>query len=76
MSSVESLIAQLNKLRIDHMCGAIAAPRDKTEYEFGRICGYEEAMAAALELINSILEEDDPDVKTKHSKFGRPLIGD
>lgn len=75
MSSIESLIAGINSLRDDHIRSSIATPREKTEFEFGRINGYNEAIDDVLELINKILEEDDPDDQINRSSFGRPLIG-
>jgi len=76
MSDIESLIASVDRLRSSHVRSSIATPRDKTEFEFGRVCGFDEAIGAVLELINNLLEESTDDEDKHHSNnFGRPLIG-
>lgn len=72
MDDIETLITGLKKLRTEHACSSVATPRDKTGFEFGRICGYDEGIGAALDLLDKILEEN-PDENSR-SAFGKPLI--
>lgn len=57
-SAYHHLLDSINEKRITHADTSLSKPKERTEFEYGRVCGYHQALIEIIELSRNIEEEE------------------
>ena len=55
---MEKVIAALAKAQQEHASAALASPQERTEFEYGRVCGIHAGLGEAWRIIIETLRDD------------------
>lgn len=64
---VEKITERLRQERIDHALASLAKPRTDTDprFAYGVVCGFQQGLEHALDVIKAVLTEDEESAKRK-----------
>lgn len=54
----ELLLAEIHRRRLEHADSSLNKPKAQTEFEYGRVCGYHQALVEIIEASKHLEEED------------------